>query len=323
MKSRIACLLTAFMLLPALLVIAPVASVRSIELASKAPGTPQADSPAAALTGVRTVATGGSHTCVINQSDGSVSCWGANGSGQLGDGTSGGRDLPVKPVGLGTDIQDIAAGTAHSCAVTSAGALMCWGDGSEGQLGDNQRLVDRPAPVLVSGLTSGVKAVAAGSLHTCALMTNGTVKCWGLNDKSQLGDGTTARQLTPKTVPGLANVTAIAAGAKHTCAIVSGGALKCWGANLSGQVGNGTFSPFSSKTPQDVIGLSSGVTDVAGGDQHTCAVVNGAVRCWGESGLGQLGIGDVLDQNEPQTIGGLSAKRIAAGASLTCRGPDR
>ncbi len=273
MKYRSVCLLTMLALLLVALGSAPSASADSAAPAAV---------PAAALAGVKAVATGGSHACVINQGDGSVSCWGANGSGQVGDGSGVSRDLPVKLTVLGTGVQDVAAGTAHACAVTAAGAVKCWGSASEGQLGDGQRGTNRLAPVQVSGLTSGAKAVAAGAEHTCALMTDGTVKCWGKNDKYQMGDGTTtARQLTPQTVPGLTNVAALAAGAKHTCALLTTGGLKCWGANLNGQVGNGQTSDFSAKTPQDVIGLQSGVRDVAAGDSHTCAALNsGDAMCW-------------------------------------------
>lgn len=315
MKFRSVCLITVFALLLVVLGGAPLASAGP----GPAAAAPQA-APAVALSGVKMVATGGSHACAISQSDGSVSCWGANGSGQVGDGTGVSRDLPVRITALGTGVLDIAAGAAHTCAVTSAGALKCWGSASEGQLGDGQRGTNRLAPVQVSGLTSGVKAVAAGAEHTCAVMTDGTVKCWGKNDKYQMGDGTTtARLLTPQTVPGLSGVAAIAAGAKHNCALLASGGLKCWGANLNGQVGNGSTSDFSAKTPQDVIGMQAGVADVAAGDSHTCAsMVTGDVKCWGANTSGQLGIGNTVGQSEPVKLDGISAKRVTAGSSFSC-----
>ena len=124
--------------------------------------------------------------------------------------------------------------------MTTGGATKCWGDNLYGQLGDGTD-TSRLTPVDVSGLGSGIAAIATGSGHTCALATGGGVKCWGLNHMGQLGDGTDASQLTPVDVSGLGSgVTAHTAGEEHACALVTGGTLRCWGNNEWGQLGDGT-----------------------------------------------------------------------------------
>jgi alpha-tubulin suppressor-like RCC1 family protein len=166
----------------------------------------------------------------------------------------------------------ISGGGAHTCAVLAGGAARCWGSNSTGQLGDNST-TDRLIPVAVTGLASGVSAIAAGGQHTCAVVGGG-VKCWGANSSGQLGDGTTTRRLTPVDVSGLTSgVTAISAGAAHTCALTTGGGVKCWGFNSNGQLGDNSTS--NRPTPVNVAGLSSGVTSIAAGYFHTCAVAGG------------------------------------------------
>jgi alpha-tubulin suppressor-like RCC1 family protein len=263
------------------------------------------------------IAAGWFHTCALTA--GGVKCWGANWDGQLGDGTTTGRTTPVDVSGLTSGVAAIATGSYHTCAVTTGGGVKCWGYNNYGQLGDGTT-TDRNTPVDVSGLTSGVAAIAAGESHTCALTAGGGVKCWGRNSGGQLGDGTTTDRTTPVDVSGLTSgVAAIAAGGYHTCALTAGGGVKCWGRNSYGQLGDGTTT--NRNTPVDVSGLTSGVNAIAAGSYHTCALtMDGGARCWGHNLYGQLGNGKSGYHTIPVDVSGLTSgvSAIAAGEEHTC-----
>jgi len=157
--------------------------------------------------------------------------------------------------GLTSGVSAIAAGGSHTCALTTTGGVKCWGNNFDGQLGDGTAFANSSTPVDVSGLTSGVSAIAAGGFHTCALTTTGSVKCWGYNRSGQLGDGTTTKRATPVDVSELTSgVSAIAAGDYHTCALTTTGGVKCWGNNFFGQLGNG-LGVAERTTPVDVVWL--------------------------------------------------------------------
>lgn len=232
----------------------------------------------------------------------------------------------------------VTAGGLHTCALTTANGVMCWGDNTDGQLGDGTTM-QRLKPVAVSGLPSGVAAIAAGSNHTCALLTTGGVKCWGYNRYGQLGNGTatgaTEPNPTPVDVSGLqSGVVAIAAGGAHTCALLDTGGVKCWGWNRRGQIGDGqdcSMSQCRRLVPTDVTGLSGSVVAIAAGVYHNCALLStGGVKCWGQNDAGQLGaatgspcvdelLNPIACAQTPVDVTGLSGvARVAAGGSHSC-----
>ena len=169
-----------------------------------------------------------------------------------------------------------------------------------------------PPPLL------GVQLMASGRYHICAVV-NGGAQCWGQNLYGQLGNATTVLASTPVMVSGLnSGVTGIAAGYQHSCAIVNGGA-QCWGANSSGELGLGTMS-YISELPQAVVTLASGVSAIATGTDFTCAIANGAPKCWGDNSFGQLGNSTTTSSDAPVAVTGLSSSvtAISAGALHSC-----
>ena len=185
--------------------------------------------------GFAEIAAGSSHTCGRTPS-GNTFCWGANNRGQVGDGSSG-LDL-LTPTLVRSGISNIVAGHEHTCGIADEG-VACWGANTFGQLGDGTT-EDRPAPTPVQGLPARATDLAAGALHTCALLSDGRVFCWGQNFAGQLGDGTTQARTTPTEVDGGVRFADVDAGGAQTCALTSEGAQYCWGLNQSGQLGDGT-----------------------------------------------------------------------------------
>jgi alpha-tubulin suppressor-like RCC1 family protein len=258
--------------------------------------------------GVRALSAAFDHTCALME-DGTVRCWGSNWHGPLGDGTTETRYTPVTVPGL-HDAIAISAGSHHTCAVTAGGSVQCWGSNSDGQLGDGTT-TDRLAPVSVVGLPSPAQSVAAGSAHTCALMTNGGVQCWGDNYFAELGDGTTVSRRTPAPVTGLSSgVASISTGGSRNCAVTVAGDVLCWG----------RYPPDGHLTPEVVDGLPGPVSLVATGEWRTCAFTRaGNSYCWGDNSDGALGDGTLINRNSPVAVNALeSVISIAVGSFHSC-----
>jgi alpha-tubulin suppressor-like RCC1 family protein len=210
--------------------------------------------------GVSSIVAGQSHTCVLTL-NGGVKCWGYNEHGQLGNGSATtaspfAKPEPVDVSGLTSGVSAITIGNGQTCALTSGGGMKCWGTNGYGELGDGT-ITNRAAPVDVSGLTSGVSAIAAGYEHTCALMSSpqgtsgGGVKCWGGGRWGKSTNPYNTYSKVPVDVSELASgVSAIAAGHGYTCVITLDEGIKCWGLNGSGQLGDGTTTDQPS--PVDV-----------------------------------------------------------------------
>ncbi|HET6953077.1 MAG TPA: hypothetical protein VFI47_22035 [Acidimicrobiales bacterium] len=260
--------------------------------------------------GVRAVSAGVFHACALLDG-GAVKCWGLNHRGQLGDGTTTDSATPVDVVGLGSGVRAISAGIWHTCAVTAAGGVTCWGQNNFGQLGDGTT-TDRWTPTDVAGLGSGVAMVEAATggdgfadgSHTCAVTTRGGVKCWGINNVGQIGDGTTTDRWTPTDVPGLtAGVRSVSTGGGYSCAVTHAGGVACWGINGFGQLGDGSTSV--QPAPVGVTGLTSRIAEVATAGFHTCALSRrGAVTCWGGNFFGQVGDGTTTNRPAPVDVSG-------------------
>jgi alpha-tubulin suppressor-like RCC1 family protein len=213
-------------------------------------------------------------------------------------------------------IRQVSLGAGHACVLTYAGSALCWGDNKFGQIGNGLLASVSPQPTLV--IDGGVSAVSAGYAHTCAVVA-GALQCWGWNLAGQLGAGQAGANQALPTLVIREGVSAVSAGGMHTCAVVAG-ALQCWGYNASGQIG--TEGPHRKRLhvfkPTPVI--AAGVTGVSAGSQHTCAIVAGALRCWGDNRNGQIGSGDATAAAvpEPMTVieGGVTA--VAAALDYTC-----
>jgi cysteine-rich repeat protein len=262
------------------------------------------------------VAAGLNHSCGLFAS-GKVRCWGHNGSGELGDGTVTQRLTPVT-INVPAAVE-IWAGYDHTCARLANGTARCWGDGSQGQLGDGNK-VDHYLPVSVAGLGAKVVEISAGQHHTCALLSDSSIHCFGLNDYGQLGDGSTSTRTTAVATAGLSGTAvAVSAGLRFTCALLADGRIDCWGRNHYGQLGNGTTTTGAVKVPVPVAGIA-GAVSVGAGDGHACAALaDGTARCWGAGANGRLGNGGVLDQLAPVAVSGLDGvAAIVAGWTHTC-----
>ena len=304
------------------------------------PGEMGDNLPAVELGAGRTavaIAAGASFTCAVLD-DGSVKCWGYNGVGQLGLGDKNNRgdednemgdNLPAVSLGAGKTAVGIAAGSGHVCARLSDGGAKCWGFNYPGQLGlgdtinrgDDPNEMGDNLPEVALGAGALVAALALGDAHTCALLTDGSVKCWGANTGGMLGVGDSVNHgdqpfemadKLPKVNLGTGlHALTIAAGEYHTCAVLSNAALKCWGDGSYGRLGLENVNAYGYDPSQmgdalPAVNLGTGATvkGVASLDKHSCAVLtNGSVKCWGDGNSGKLGFSTGAVGSQAGTMG--------------------
>jgi len=270
--------------------------------------------------GVSSIAMGFTQSCALLVGGGQR-CWGENFAGGIGDGTRTSRNVPTAALGLDPDLRAIAGGFLHTCALTFAGQVRCWGENLAGQIGNGVLSYPPSLPVQLAA-TPVVIAGGSGG-HMCAVTAAGGASCWGANGSGGLGNGGFVAQATPVVPSGLGSgvattAKAIGAGGGHSCAISTTGALQCWGRNNAGQLGD--LTNFTRTAPVAVDGLGSGVSRVALGFEHTCAIVSGGVKCWGLGSSGQLGNNAFAPSTSPVNVQGIAsgATDVAAGFTHSC-----
>ncbi|HKU61759.1 MAG TPA: hypothetical protein VJQ44_11120 [Gemmatimonadales bacterium] len=264
------------------------------------------------------------HSCAV-ASDGRLFCWGRNGDGELGDGTTTDRLIPV-PVGGALRFRQVSAGFFSTCAVTTTYRAYCWGDNTYAQLGDGTTS-PRLRPAAVAGGRQ-FRRVETFLQHTCAVTYPGDKAfCWGNNTVGELGIGNnTGPQngrfgaFSAKPVAVLSSLTFrhVTVGDSHSCGATNDNRVFCWGYNRWGQVGDGSGGWIKVK-PVRVAGTQQ-YRQVDAGQYHTCAVTTAnRAFCWGKNSFGALGNGTRSSSRAPKAVsGGLSLDRISAGEDLTC-----
>ena len=272
---------------------------------------------AASAATIASVSPGLTHTCAVTTSGG-VKCWGQNVDGELGNGTTTDSSIPVSVTGLSSGVAAVSSGARSSCALTTAGGVLCWGV----RLGNGVSGAKSSVPVTPTGLEAGVRAVSVGWDVSCVLMQDATVRCWGSNSRGELGTGgdATQAQLSPVTVPELTGVLAVSAGGVHVCALMDTRTVKCWGYNAYGQVGDGSMDAAGVFVPTDVVGLSD-ISSIEAGGYHSCAITSsGGAMCWGQDQYGELGDGANQNSAVPVAVTGLSSgvASLAGGEYHTC-----
>ena len=275
--------------------------------------------PAVAIGTVSPVSlrTGLEHTCTL-VNDGRMQCWGTNFTGQLGDGTFGGFQMTPQFVHNMSGAIKLVTGGFHTCAIMPDHTAQCWGRNQDGQIGNGDSTTDvaLPAPVLNLG---PIADLIGGGYHNCALMGDGTAKCWGRNDRGQVGNGTDVGPITtPTQVSGLTTAAALSLGTYHSCALLQNASVQCWGQSDFGQAGVPPASGLAT-TPTTVAGIGPAV-GVYTGFMHSCAILaDGTTWCWGRNDFGQLGDGTTVSTATPvQARGIVSPRALALGIGHTC-----
>jgi cysteine-rich repeat protein len=272
---------------------------------------------------VLNVSSGDGHSCAMLESGTEFLCWGVGSSGQLGYGNTsniGDDEFPaaIDPVDIGADVDLITIGGTHSCAITVSGTVRCWGAGGGGALGYGtfENIGDNELPSAAGNVMIGaaIDGVSAGISHTCAIQSNGALRCWGQGFNGQLGYGNTnsiGDDETPSVAPGAPLVfpdaaVQVGAGLRHTCVLFENGDVRCWGSNAVGQLGRGDNVPIGDDEPAttiDPIPLGAPATAIAVGDDHTCALLeDGGFRCWGSNANGELGLGTVMPLGDDEAV---------------------
>ena len=261
-------------------------------------------------------ASGGRHNCAIANE--SLNCWGSNVFSQLGNSSGGAVDfsgLYNQPSAV-----SVAIGNYHTCAVMNDATVACWGGNTYGQSRQSGNSTLPSPPTAISfGERLGI-TVATGKTHSCAILDNASVNCWGYNNHGQLGDGTVNSSNVPVWVDLGDNVSAVSltAGDSHTCALTNNGTMMCWGYNSQGQLGDGTTN--NSYIPVSIDFDVKRAVAISAGGEHTCALLDDArAHCWGWNDRGQLGDGTLLSQSTPTEITTDSnVTAIATGERHTC-----
>jgi alpha-tubulin suppressor-like RCC1 family protein len=281
------------------------------------------------------IALGSGHMCALTAAGG-VKCWlppgppgGSNLRGVLGHGLTTGSQTPVDVVGLGSGVTAISVGATHSCALLATGAVKCWGDNQFSALGDpslgtvssnysGQTFSN--VPVQVSGLTSGVTAIAAGESYSCALLTSGAVQCWGNSNFPYYTTLTGPASNVPVNALGFSSgVLSIAAGEKHFCAIMTGGSVRCQGDNVP--AGDASATVIGAYTGRDLPTFGTGNLKVSTNAYHVCVLTSSnGVKCWGAGVTGQLGRGTTASSNVAADVTGITSNATAIGTGTTAVG---
>jgi len=298
---------------------------------------------------VAQISASGNHVCAL-LTNGNVRCWGRGAEGVLGYGNTnniGDNETPASAgdVNVGGPVAQIATGPLHTCALLTNGNVRCWGDGSVGALGygNTNDIGDNETPASAGDVNVGgpVAQIAVGAFHTCALLTSGAVRCWGLAVDGQLGLGNTNNigdnelpsSVLPVAFAALANgaftPAQVLAGERHTCVRSSSNVIRCWGAAANGELGYGTTTSnigdneLVSGILTAVQGLGTPISLALGSSaHHTCAILaTGAIRCWGLGTSGQLGYGNTNNIGDNESPGGLGNVVVTTSAAPTA--PDK